>query len=431
MAPAYFSSLTKTVINHRFRLESSFQEILYMIDVWIKKESGWNVESIGSQYINISTYRPLSGSSYMDLPVELRSPRKGLINIKNLAPAYFSSLTKTVINHRFRLESSFQEILYRIDVWIKKESGWNVESIDSQYINISTYRPLSGSSYMDLPVELRSPRKGLINIKNLAPAYFSSLTKTVINHRFRLESSFQEILYRIDVWIKKESGWNVESIGSQYINISTYRPLSGSSYMDLPVELRSPRKGLINIKNLAPAYFSSLTKTVINHRFRLESSFQEILYRIDVWIKKESGWNVESIDSQYINISTYRPLSGSSYMDLPVELRSPRKGLINIKNLAPAYFSSLTKTVINHRFRLESSFQEILYRIDVWIKKESGWNVESIDSQYINISTYRPLSGSSYMDLPVELRSPRKGLINIKNKAKKCFLRCHGRHINP
>ena len=35
------------------------------------------------------------------------------------------------------------------------------------------------------------------------------------------------------------------------------------------------------------------------------------------------------------------------------------------------------------------------------------------------------------MDLPVELRSPRKGLINIKNKDKKYFLLCHVRHINP
>ena len=34
------------------------------------------------------------------------------------------------------------------------------------------------------------------------------------------------------------------------------------------------------------------------------------------------------------------------------------------------------------------------------------------------------------MDLPVQLRSPRKGLINIKNKDKKCFLYCHVRHIN-
>ena len=29
--------LWKSVINHRFRLESSFQVILYMIDVWINK----------------------------------------------------------------------------------------------------------------------------------------------------------------------------------------------------------------------------------------------------------------------------------------------------------------------------------------------------------------------------------------------------------
>ena len=35
------------------------------------------------------------------------------------------------------------------------------------------------------------------------------------------------------------------------------------------------------------------------------------------------------------------------------------------------------------------------------------------------------------MDLHVELRSPRKGLINIKNKDQKCFLWCHVRHINP
>ena len=88
---------------------------------------------------------------------------------------------------------------------------------------------------------------------------------------------------------------------------------------------------------------------------------------------------------------------------------------------APVYFNSFTKTVINHRFRLESSFQEILYLIDVWINEGSGWNVESIESQYINISTYRPLSGNSYIHLPVELKSPRKGLINIKNKIKNAF----------
>ena len=93
------------------------------------------------------------------------------------------------------------------------------------------------------------------------------------------------------------------------------------------------------------------------------------------------------------------------------------------------YFNSVTKTVTNHLFKLEKYFEEILYMTDVWINNGSYWIIELIEPQYINISTYRPLLGSSYMDLPVELRGI-KGLINIKNKDHKCFLWCHVRHIN-
>ena len=87
--------------------------------------------------------------------------------------------------------------------------------------------------------------------------------------------------------------------------------------------------------------------------------------------------------------------------------------------------------MINYKFSLKNFFQEILYRIDNWINEGSGWIVELIESQYINISTYRPLSGSSYVKLPAELRSSKKGLINIKNNDQKCFLWCHVRHMNP
>ena len=56
--------------------------------------------------------------------------------------------------------------------------------------------------------------------------------------------------------------------------------------------------------------------------------------------------------------------------------------------------------------------------IDVWINEGSGWIVESIESQYINISTYWPLSGSSYISLHKQLKNPRKALINIKQRSK-------------
>ena len=75
----------------------------------------------------------------------------------------------------------------------------------------------------------------------------------------------------------------------------------------------------------------------------------------------------------------------------------------------PVCFNSTPKKILNHKFSLENAFQEILYRIDNWINEGSGWIVELIESQYINVSTYRPLSGNFYVKLPVKLRSSEKG----------------------
>ena len=64
--------------------------------------------------------------------------------------------------------------------------------------------------------------------------------------------------------------------------------------------------------------------------------------------------------------------------------------------------------MINHRLFLENAFQEVLYRIDNWINEGSDWIVELIESQYINISTYRPLTGSFYVKLHEELKNSKK-----------------------
>ena len=69
-------------------------------------------------------------------------------------------------------------------------------------------------------------------------------------------------------------------------------------------------------------------------------------------------------------------------------------------------------------------------RIDTWINEGCGWIIESIEAQYVNISVYSPLIGSTYIELPDGLKNSMKGLINIKNDDKKCFLWCHIRHLN-
>ena len=63
---------------------------------------------------------------------------------------------------------------------------------------------------------------------------------------------------------------------------------------------------------------------------------------------------------------------------------------------------------MNYKFSLDKPFQEILYRIDNEINEGSGWIVELIESQHINISAYRPLLGSSHVKLPAELKGPKK-----------------------
>ena len=77
------------------------------------------------------------------------------------------------------------------------------------------------------------------------------------------------------------------------------------------------------------------------------------------------------------------------------------------------------------------SRQEILNVIDKWVSEGSGWVIDRIDSHYLNVTLYKPLNGSSYIELPTELRNPKKGLINIKNKDAECFRWCHIRHLNP
>ena len=99
-----------------------------------------------------------------------------------------------------------------------------------------------------------------------------------------------------------------------------------------------------------------------------------------------------------------------------------------------AFFNGKAKTITNVddiEPELNMSRQEILNVIDKWVSEGSGSVIDRIDSHYINVTLYKPLNGSSYMELPMELRNPKKGLINIKNKDDECFRWCHIRHLNP
>ena len=98
-----------------------------------------------------------------------------------------------------------------------------------------------------------------------------------------------------------------------------------------------------------------------------------------------------------------------------------------------AFFNSKAKIITKANDiepELSMARQEILNTINMWISECLGWVIDRIDSHYINVTTYQPLNGSSYIELPTELQNPAKGLINIKNKDDECFRWCHIRHLN-
>ena len=180
--------------------------------------------------------------------------------------------------------------------------------------------------------------------------------------------------------------------------------------------IKKPKvKHLKNIDRLAELpFYEQLSVIKTNQAFTgYAMSYKvEIIERKDPIVQlQKSKWSINDSFSDLLNET-----NGFKYQITVKVLLKKYKSNGEIE-FAPAYFNSVTKTMINHRFRLESSFQEILYMIDVWVNNGSDWNVESIE--IIKISTYRPLSGSSYMDLLAELRSPRKGL--IKEERSKMF----------
>ena len=85
-----------------------------------------------------------------------------------------------------------------------------------------------------------------------------------------------------------------------------------------------------------------------------------------------------------------REKKGFNYI---ISVRITLKKRINDNEFEPKtrYFDSLNKTVINQRYRLNDSFEEILNQLDVWINEGSGWVIDKIEGLYINVANYEPL----------------------------------------
>ena len=65
--------------------------------------------------------------------------------------------------------------------------------------------------------------------------------------------------------------------------------------------------------------------------------------------------------------------------------------------------------VTNQRSNLDSAYEELKHRLDMWTGLGSGWIIDKIEDINIDVANYNPLAGSSYIPLPPELNHPMKG----------------------
>ena len=155
-------------------------------------------------------------------------------------------------------------------------------------------------------------------------------------------------------------------------------------------------------------------------------------------------YDVEVIDNKSLDDSLF--LAKKSINDLFRDLLREKRGFkynleavitlkrwnnaTNTYDIATKHIKAKAITVINQRFNLNSAYEELKHRLDIWTGEGSGWIIDNIEAIFIDIPNYDPLVGSSYTILPPELNNPKKSLINLKNKDNECFKWCHIRFIN-
>ena len=206
-----------------------------------------------------------------------------------------------------------------------------------------------------------------------------------------------------------------------------------------PLEFRDDYKPVPLPRTKKPVPLPRTKKPVPLPRTRIEEVAKALKgytksFEIDIKNNKDPLAQLQNTRKAIENhiISLIGSMKGLKFVET---LKVTFKKTVNDKTVyKTAYFNSKPQIIINNTEIPESlqlSKQKILNMIAQWISEGSGWTIESVDNHYLNIVQYQPMKGSSYIELPKELRNGKKGLINMKNKDNECFRWCHIRRLNP
>ena len=190
-------------------------------------------------------------------------------------------------------------------------------------------------------------------------------------------------------------------------------------------------KGYCNVKFMSELpFYKDLSVKEISDAFKRYAKS----YRVEIVDKKDQMIQLYSSKGRVSKLfgKLLGEMKGFKYQ-ITLFITLKKNKLDGTVEYTAVYLNSFVKTVINYDFddSIDKSISEILFRLDNWINEGSGWVIERVNDQYLNISQYSPLVWSSFIELPKELKNPKKDLLNLRNTDNKGFMWCHVRHLNP
>ena len=219
---------------------------------------------------------------------------------------------------------------------------------------------------------------------------------------------------------------------------------------------RNPREAIENFKyyiknlnniNITPSRLEKL-KNQLNKKIEKAEEEEERLFTP---IKEKSAF--KGFTSQYVikgtpnydTITFYdiakphiinimdknRNIKARLYLNCIMKRTDP-DGFTIIKKFA---FHSIGQKVITEEKDPHEVYKEMIDEIEEEVQKVeraegSGWLFVEIENLTLHVDIWDPLKGSSYIDLPKELKN-KNAIINMKNEDNKCFLWCVLRALNP
>ncbi|XP_071152225.1 uncharacterized protein [Mytilus edulis] len=108
---------------------------------------------------------------------------------------------------------------------------------------------------------------------------------------------------------------------------------------------------------------------------------------------------------------------------LSMKVKMSRRKVDNIETAEP-HFRGKCQTSLKWEDideGLKESIKKMYTSFIEYQRQGSNWTVDKVVDLTIHMARYRPLKGSSYIPLPIKLRS-KHAIVNVKNKDSKCFM---------